>query len=294
MRVVQILMTGVLNRSANLRHRLLHHLAKRLGAFVVFPNGAPQTIEGHDVIPVAQYDYLPRGQFVFGAADRFLLVPKNRYRVSLLPGEATSDALGVGWVTEANTPEGYDQLWGSGKAVEAYMAEGAGVRERMPHEIIGTVREAVQAAKSICDIGCGVGDLLAAASEVNRDAALSGLDFSPAGVSATRQRFPAANVVQHVIVDSLPFPDAAFDIVFSTDVLEHLEHRTAAVQELVRICAPGGTVVIVVPDGDVDQFFGHVWFFNEASLSAFLAPWQARISRLPDCREFIAIIRKAP
>lgn len=285
-------MTTPSGLAGRLARALLHRLAAQLGALVIFPNGVPQSVDEHDVIPAGQYDYVPKGKYVFGPADRFLLVPKNRYRLSLLAGQEATDALGVGWVTETNTPEGYDRLWGSGQAVDAYKAEGAGVRERMPHEIVGVVREAVARADRICDIGCGVGDLLAAVGAVNPKADLSGLDFSPAGAARTRQRFPEANVLEHVIVDTLPFNENSFDLVFCTDVLEHLEHREAVVNELVRICAAGGMVVIVVPDGDVDQFFGHVWFFNEAGLTAFLKPWGASVRRLPDCREFLAIIKK--
>lgn len=273
--------------------RVLARVAARLGLVVTERStAAPAGPEGHDLVPRGLYDYVPKGTYVFGPADRFLLVPKNRYRLTLLPGQVATNELGVGWVTEQNTPEGYDRLWGHADVVEAYKNEAAGVRARMPAEIVGTVHDEVARARRVCDIGCGVGDLLAAAAGVNPAAALAGLDFSAAAVAHARGRFPAAEIVQHVIVDTLPFPDNAFDVVFCTDVLEHLEQREAAVRELVRICAPGGRVVIVVPDGDVDQFFGHIWFFNEASLSAFLAPWGARVHRLADCREFMALIVK--
>jgi SAM-dependent methyltransferase len=253
---------------------------------------ADPDLDKYDLIPKGEYDYAPKGRYVMGPADRFLLVPKNRYRLTLLPGQEATDELGVGWVTEENTPEGYDRLWGSSSAVTAYKDEGEGVRERMPHEIVGMVRERVLAAASVCDIGCGVGDLLAAAAAVNPQASLAGLDFSEAAVARARGRFPGAELRRHVIADTLPFETGRFDVVFCTDVMEHLEHRDRIAAELVRICAPGGTVVIVVPDGDVDQFFGHLWFFSAESLRAFLSPWDAEVQRLPDCREFMARIDK--
>jgi 2-polyprenyl-3-methyl-5-hydroxy-6-metoxy-1,4-benzoquinol methylase len=271
--------------------RVVNALAPRVGLVPVSPETHDIVPKGrYDLVPAGQYDCAPKGQYVMGPADRFLLVPKNRYRLTLLAGQRATDELGVGWVTEENTPEGYDRLWGGAGTVDAYKAEGEGVRERMPHEIVGEVADAVRTARAICDIGCGVGDLLAAARALNPDVAVSGLDFSQAAVDRAKVRFPGADIRRHVIVDTLPFADAAFDVVFCTDVLEHLEHREAAVAELLRLCRPGGLVVIVVPDGDVDQFFGHLWFFNEASLAAFLAPWGARVHRLADCREFMARI----
>lgn len=265
--------------------RFIKRLLLRNGLMVV-------DMKTHDIVPKDQYDFIPKGKNVTGPADRFLLVPKNRYRLTLLPGQQATDALGIGWLTEDNTPDGYDRLWGSASAIATYKDEGSGVRERMPREIVNSVRNAVVNAKSACDIGCGVGDLLAAINSVNPLAKLTGLDFSHAAIERTSVRFPTAELRQHIIDQTLPYADSKFDIVFCTDVLEHLLYREAVVKELVRICAPGGTIVIVVPDGDVDQFFGHVWFFNKQSLTDFLAPWEAVVDRLPDCREFIAVIHK--
>ena len=38
------------------------------------------------------------------------------------------------------------------------------------------------------------------------------------------------------------------------------------------ICAPGGRVAITVPDGAQDSWEGHVNFWDEGELRAFLAP----------------------
>lgn len=268
-------------------------LARSLNATVLFSDGrsAPEPAE-YDLVPKGRYDYVPKGSYVSGPAERFLLVPKNRYRLTLLEGQAATADLGVGWVTEQNTPEGYDRLWGDTLAVEGYKSEGNGVRERMPHEIVAALPDAVRRARSVCDIGCGVGDLLAAVQQLNSYVQLAGLDFSEAAVARASARFPGGTFVRHIIVDSLPLPSDAFDVVFCTDVLEHIEHRGSLVSELMRICAPGGDVLIVVPDGDVDQFFGHLWFFDQSSLAAFLEPWSAEVRRLQDCREFLAHMQK--
>ena len=75
--------------------------------------------------------HVPKGSYVSGPADRFLLVPKNRYRVVLLPDQPRSNALGVGWVTEDNSPEGYDLLWGDAKHVDAFRLESGHVRDKL-------------------------------------------------------------------------------------------------------------------------------------------------------------------
>ena len=45
----------------------------------------------------------------------------------------------------------------------------------------------------------------------------------------------------------LPFPDATFDVVIASEVLEHLWDDTGAISELVRVLKPGGRMAVTVP-----------------------------------------------
>jgi SAM-dependent methyltransferase len=45
----------------------------------------------------------------------------------------------------------------------------------------------------------------------------------------------------------LPFPDAAFDRVIASEVLEHVPEDRRAIAELVRVLRPGGTMAVTVP-----------------------------------------------
>jgi SAM-dependent methyltransferase len=45
----------------------------------------------------------------------------------------------------------------------------------------------------------------------------------------------------------LPYPDGAFDTVLASEILEHVPQDDAAIAELVRILAPGGTLAVTVP-----------------------------------------------
>ena len=47
---------------------------------------------------------------------------------------------------------------------------------------------------------------------------------------------------------SLPFPDRTFRAILCTEVIEHTADPAAAVQELCRVLAPGGTLVLTVPN----------------------------------------------
>lgn len=51
------------------------------------------------------------------------------------------------------------------------------------------------------------------------------------------------DIVQASITE-LPYEDDSFDLVCCFDVIEHVEDDTKGIQELVRVCKPGGTVFL--------------------------------------------------
>jgi len=53
--------------------------------------------------------------------------------------------------------------------------------------------------------------------------------------------------VRHEDVTSLTFPDGAFNIIGTFDVLEHVPHYRQALAEFFRCLRPGGTLLITVP-----------------------------------------------
>ena len=46
---------------------------------------------------------------------------------------------------------------------------------------------------------------------------------------------------------TLPFPDATFDCVIASEVLEHIPDDDAAIAEMVRVLKPGGRLAVTVP-----------------------------------------------
>jgi 2-polyprenyl-3-methyl-5-hydroxy-6-metoxy-1,4-benzoquinol methylase len=48
-------------------------------------------------------------------------------------------------------------------------------------------------------------------------------------------------------ITELPYAEESFDLVCAFDVVEHVEDDTKAVEELLRVCKPGGLVFMTVP-----------------------------------------------
>lgn len=78
---------------------------------------------------------------------------------------------------------------------------------------------------------------------------------------------PAAD--RQADLTALPFADAAFDLVLSSHVLEHIPDDRAAIAELARILRPGGEALIAVP------FDPHAPRSPEAPIAATPAERQA-------------------
>jgi SAM-dependent methyltransferase len=101
----------------------------------------------------------------------------------------------------------------------------------------------------ILDAGCGSGRnmvLLAARG------AVSGIELAEPSLQAARAR-NVGPVVPGSLDEPLPFGDGAFDLAVALDVLEHVADDEGALRELARVLAPGGRLLVTVPQ------YGWLW-----------------------------------
>ena len=96
--------------------------------------------------------------------------------------------------------------------------------------------------RRVLDVGCGGG--LAAAWLVQRGATVVGMDLSRASLHVASRHTHGHGHPEAVFMcgraEALPCADASFDVVWCTDVLEHLPDLPAAITQIARVLKPGG------------------------------------------------------
>lgn len=99
------------------------------------------------------------------------------------------------------------------------------------------------------DLGCGPGTLVQALREQHPQVRVVGCDLSHGLCSKAQARNPGVCIIEGD-AEVLPFHDHQFDIVFMTEVLEHLLAPAQALHEIRRVLKPHGRLVLSVPNRD--------------------------------------------
>jgi ubiquinone/menaquinone biosynthesis C-methylase UbiE len=108
----------------------------------------------------------------------------------------------------------------------------------------------IQPGEQVLDVGCGTGTLaLEAARHVGTSGRVIGIDpsleqIARARAKAARRRLPLE--FQIGVIEQIPFPDQAFDVVFSTLMMHHLPDplKRQGLAEIARVLRPGGRLII--------------------------------------------------
>lgn len=114
---------------------------------------------------------------------------------------------------------------------------------RVGHDRMRKV-EAITPTGSFLDVGCGTGEVLAAAKE--RGWSTTGVEpIAKEAAFAREQR--SLDVITSTLEDS-GLPQSSFDVVAAFHVLEHMPQPTEFLRSTARWAKPGGHVVIEVPN----------------------------------------------
>jgi SAM-dependent methyltransferase len=113
-------------------------------------------------------------------------------------------------------------------------------RRKVLERVIDDLR--LPARARILDAGCGSGRNMV---ELAAHGTVTGIELSQASVARARERATGEVIAGSVL--EMPFDAGSFDLAASLDVIEHLEDDLAALRELRRVVAPGGSLLVTVP-----------------------------------------------
>jgi SAM-dependent methyltransferase len=140
-------------------------------------------------------------------------------------------------------------------------------------------------------VGCGLG---ADAEHIaSKNYKTTAFDLSPTAIRLARERHPNTQVHYEVgdLLDLPPRWRRAFDLVVECWTVQALPDppRTAAIQAIPTLVAPGGTLIVVAiardddaPDDEPDA--GPPWFLNRATIDKFAhdGVTPVEVVRIPD------------
>ena len=164
------------------------------------------------------------------------------------------------WADAPDDPEPW--LWGTRRAL-----------------LLGEARP----GERVLDLGCGAGRFVAALRWAGVEPV--GVEIAEAALERARRNVPRADLRLVEPDGSLPLGHGEVDLVWCSEVLEHVADTTTFLTEARRVLAPGGRILITVPDHGVarrtaialarheqhyDPLGQHLRFYTRRSLAAAL------------------------
>jgi len=133
----------------------------------------------------------------------------------------------------------------------------------------------------VLDLGCGAGRFVAALRDAGADPI--GVELAEAALERARANAPGADLRRLADDGSLPLEHASVDLVWCSEVLEHVADTEHLLLEVRRVLRPGGRLLATVPfhgrvkaalislgrfEAHFDPLGQHLRFYTRGSLTA--------------------------
>lgn len=134
----------------------------------------------------------------------------------------------------------------------------------------------VRQGEAVLEVGCGPGwALKRLARSAGPEGAVCGIDLTPGMLREASHKAPSRVALARADAAALPFHDSAFDVVFSTFVLELIPtpEIPTVLAEIMRVLKPGGRFAAITLSRESPNLATHVYEWGHE-----------RLPRLLDCR----------
>jgi ubiquinone/menaquinone biosynthesis C-methylase UbiE len=131
-------------------------------------------------------------------------------------------------------------------------------------------------AARVLDVGCGTGKLAARIRHEQPGVAVTGCDFSHGMLSQALRRADGASLVQADAL-RLPFCDASFDAVVSTEAFHWFPDQPAALHEFHRVLGAGGRLLVALINPPLEALSRATRSLSRLAGEPLLWPTRARM-----------------
>jgi SAM-dependent methyltransferase len=172
-----------------------------------------------------------------------------------------------------------------GRAIRDYYED---LWERLPAELeppsferrLAFMRGSVRAGDRALDLGCGTGEFTAAL--VQAGAVAVGVEVAEAALERARARHPELDFRLVPLEGPRPLEDGSFELVWASEVIEHVTDTARWLSEVRRVLVPGGRLLVTTPShgrlrvalGGVERFSeplgDHLHLYTKGSLRTLL------------------------
>lgn len=131
------------------------------------------------------------------------------------------------------------------------------------------------------DLGCGAGEFTALLAHAG--AVPIGVDVADAALERARNRHPQLDFRRIPVDGPLPFDDNSFELMWSSEVIEHVADTARWLSEVRRVLVPGGRLLLTTPAhsrlhlmlGGIERFCeplgDHLHLYTKRSLRMLLS-----------------------
>lgn len=129
---------------------------------------------------------------------------------------------------------------------ETFFAGGVTIKAKEnEHRIVSDMLGNASHGQRALDAGCGVGgyiDIL-----LQKDYPIIGIDIAPNMLKVCQSKYPGVELAL-VELEQIPFKEQSFDVILCIDTLQYFSRksRRLAVENLIKLLKPGGTIILDV------------------------------------------------
>ena len=146
------------------------------------------------------------------------------------------------------------------------------------------------------EVGCGDGFFSGHLIQLGCD--VTGIDLSATAIDSAQRHYPNGCFAVHDLAQPMAFPESTMDLVWCSEVLEHLFSPLGVVCEICRVLKPGGVFLCTVPyhgmlknvgialfafERHYDPNYPHLRFFTRKSLGGVIERAGLNVESVQTC-----------